>query len=224
MILKRTKRKYLLILLIIIAFVAHIGRVKRDPWETIQEDAPLCGAGKMAVSKSRVCYPPFFVPATEWTERGWDTGNQIINQISIVEGIDKHLDKIGFIKQQEAIQGWVNNIQQRMAPYRFFIVSVDPVIVVMTSYDYGTVENKSNVELASKLTEQHLGYSPYLVNGYHYGSSVPKMSNYKWFSPKYTKNIQEVIKDGQTFTIQTKTGTLIFGDAEKNGWYLITRR
>ncbi|MCI0498610.1 MAG: hypothetical protein L0Y36_02870 [Planctomycetales bacterium] len=174
--------------------------------------------------KSRICHPPVVVPAVEWTEYGWDIGNRIVPQISVVEDIDKYLKKIGFIKQQKPLEAYINNVQQHIAPYRFFIISLDPLVVVMTPYDYGETNRKSNAELASPMSKQHLTYSAHLVNGYHYGSSVPKSTSYKWFSPEQTKGIQEAAQDGKIFTIRTKSATLLFGDIENNGWYVVTRR
>lgn len=225
MLFKRTTVISLVIVcLIAIVFYSFLLRVRCSPWKSIQEDAPLCEVGKTAISKSRVCYPPIFVPAVEWTEYAWDTGNHLLHRNSIVKEIDDHLKKIKFIKKQKPLESYVNDIQQHIAPYRFFIVSLEPTIVVMIDYDYGNIERKSRVELCGNLNEQYIDYSKYLVNAYHYGSSVSKSSNYKWFSPKYTKEIQEVVSDGQVFTIQTKTAKLIFGDKEKDGWYSITRQ
>lgn len=210
--------------LIAILFYTYLLRIKCSPWKTIQEDAPLCEAGKTAISKSRICYPPFFVPAAEWAEHAWDTGDNLLRRDSIIEEVDKYLYDIGFINQLNDIVGCVNGIDQRIAPYRFFIVSLEPTIVIMTDYDYGSIENKSNAELCGQLNNRYFSYSKYMVNGYHYGSSLPKISSYKWFAPKYTKNIQVVNKDGNIFTIKTTTTNLIYGDKEVDGWYSITRK
>ena len=199
-------------------------QIRRTSWKIIQEDAPLCKSGKVAISKSRICYPPFFVPATEWTEYAWDTGDHLVRRDSIIEEIDEYLFSIGFINQLNDVVGCVNDIEQRIAPYRFFIVSLEPTIVVMTDYDYGSIENKSNIAICGQLNDQYFFYSKYLVNGYHYGSTIPKVSSYKWFSPKYTEDIQDVMKKDGSFIIRTKTATLEFGDAKDKSWYPITRR
>lgn len=222
---KRINMVSLIILFFIaILFYVFFLRIKCSPWETVQEDAPLCPTGKMAISKSRVCYPPFFVPAVEWSEYAWDIGNQLLHMKSIIGEVDKYLYGIGFIEKLNDIVGCVNDIDQRIAPYRFFIVSLEPTIVIMTDYNYGSIENRSNADLCGKLNDECFSYSKYLVNGYHYGSSVPKMSSYKWFAPKYTDGIQDVVKDGKSFIIKTKTATLVFDEDENNGWYSIARQ
>lgn len=220
------KQKYiiaLVIFIIAIAFYHYFLSIRRSPWTIIQEDAPLCSGGKTAVSKSRVCYPPFIVPAAEWTEYAWDTGDSLLRRESIIGEIDKYLYEIGFIKQLNDVVGCVNDIDQRIAPYRFFIVNLEPTIVIMTDYDYGSIERKSNAELCGSLNDNYIHYSKYLVNVFHYGSSVPKCLNYKWFSPGYSNDIQDVEKDGASFIIKTKTATLVFDDIENNGWYIIAR-
>ncbi len=163
------------------------------------------------------------MPATEWTEYAWDTGDHLLRRDSIIEEIEEYLNEIGFINQQNDIVGWVDGIDQRIAPYRFFIVSLEPTIVIMTDYDYGSIENKSNVELCGQLNRQHFSYSKYLVNGYHYGSSIPRWQVTNGLRSIH-KRLQEAVAEGQEFTIQTKTANLHFGGKENDGWYSITRR
>lgn len=213
-----------IVFLIAIVFYFLCLHFRYSPWETIKEPAPLCEAGKTAVSKSRICYPPFLVPATERTEYAWDTGNNLLHRESIVEEIDEYLYEIGYINQLNDIVGGINGIPIRMAPYRFFIVSLEPTIVIMTDYDYGSIERKSIAGLCGKMNSQYIHYSKYLANGYHYGTLIPKMSSYKWFAPKYTKEIQNVTKEDGRFFIKTKTATLIFSDNEYGGLNGVTRQ
>ena len=202
--------------------MAVCGCTTRDPWKAVHEEAPLCGPNTVAIAQSRTCYPPPYVPAAKWTEQGWEVDGTIIQKYDVAKRIDEYLASIGFFDKQKPIKSYLNDAQQRVASNRFFIVSLKPTVVIMTPYDFGITERKSNNDLASVLNDRHL-VSRYLVNGYHYGSSVPVEQDYRWFSPEFEKGIMDVSQKDGTYRIAEGSVVLTFGSTKTNKWYPITR-
>jgi hypothetical protein len=198
------------------------GCTARSPWKVLQQESPLCAPHKAAVAKIRTCKPPPFVPATQWTEECWEVDGKTIQKYDVAKRIDKYLESIGFFRKQEAIEAWSEGVQQRVASHRFFIVSLKPTVVLMTPYDFGSTENKSINDLASVLNDRHL-ISTCLVNGYHYGRSVPEEQTYRWFSPDLRTEIQPVQKTEGSFRIAGDSVILTFGSTKTNEYYLIER-
>lgn len=211
--------------LLIIGFALCLLCCRRcsSAWTIAREDSPLVAPGKAAVSESRVCYPPFLVPATEWTEEAWDAGGKIITKPSVLKAIEKHLERIGFVQQQQGLSAYVDGVQQHIAPYRFFIVSLRPTVVLMTPYDYGTTDGKSNNELSGSLNKQVLDYGQYLVNAYHYGSQVPVAPDYKWFSPTLKTPILVVPRTNGEYAVEAPGVLLTYGTDASNGWFVVRR-
>jgi len=192
-------------------------------WEVIEQEAPWCGPHTEAVTKRRWLWPPPMVAAPERPETAWEVNGQIIKQASVARSISDHLSSIGFIERQETTQSRRGDVYERVAPFRFFIVSIKPTVVVMTDHNYGQVTGKAISELASNLHSRYL-YSFPLANGYHYGRSVPAERRYLWFSPDLETDIQPVMSANGQFRIDHDAVIVTFGGVAIDGFYTVVRQ
>jgi len=88
----------------------------------------------------------------------------------------------------------VNGVRQRVAPYRIYLVSLEPDVAILVPHDFGTTAGKSLNEIFGP-RPQHSSVSDYLENHINIGTSVPFLHNAKWVSPDSNHNPSELTLD-----------------------------
>ena len=154
------------------------------PWERVEPKStnlPWCGPDKHPVEE-RKSYDSMFAPTGSTIEYRWVTSFWQKHTIySYPEAIDSYLKKINLIDNWPASQSWNNNINEKVAPYKFTFVSIHPLVVIMRPYEFGPLKNRSTYDIVG--SPDSAMRSKYLLNYYEYGTSFPFQPDLSWFSP-----------------------------------------
>lgn len=121
---------------------------------------------------------------------------------------------------------------QRVAPYRFFIVSIEPTVIVMQSAPELPAWWQKHVEqeyaLDSRWTQWHLSLPkqqvmPELVwlrNAVEFGTELPRGTGWQWFSPDLNQLPTDLpLAENGSGVIPLKGGLLKFRPSE-TGWQI----
>lgn len=145
-------------------------------------DNPWIGPEEQAVERSCL-YFTCFTDSLKTSDIRWGT------ERSYGKPLDKYNDLIvSYLKRKRLLQSWPetqsnhNGYQQRLAPFTFHIVAIEPVVVVMVPHDFGETHNRSTFDIVGFHPKQFL-INQYMMNYFEYGTSVPFHENPLWFSP-----------------------------------------
>lgn len=211
------------ILLSIVFLAVSAGCSTYSPWGQISVDAPYDSSGGKVETWQRSETPsPLMVVGAPVSQITWMINGKRVHQHKVAKAIDAYLEQVGYTRQQQTIGSYTDDLQHRVAKHRFFIVSLDPIVVIMTQHNYGVAENKSTYELAGRLNNQVLSSSPF-VNGYHYGSQVNRSSQYTWFSPDMHSGPTEVPRDTSGWRIETDRCSIVIIPSTSGAWNSVQR-
>src|SRR5208282_2385334 len=157
-----------------------IGCESRGPWAVERVDGPWNGPQSQSRQFVRNVVPPFFVPADESQERAWETlQKRKISCDRVAKDIDSYCEKLPEFRQWHTLQSFVDGQQLRFAPAKFWVVSIDPTVVVMVPFTVDP-DGKSNQELSGAVNLLAL-LSSVLVNEYNFGTEIEAASMICWF-------------------------------------------
>ena len=101
----------------------------------------------------------------------------------IVASVQRHLMKLGYFERWPESGSNVSGYQQRLAPFTFHIVAIEPTIVIMVPHDFGDPKgNRSINDIVGQPPKQSF-QSRYMLNSIEYGTTLPFQSDILWFSP-----------------------------------------
>ena len=69
-----------------------------------------------------------------------------------------------------------------------------------------------------------IGMSCELIEGYHYGRSVPELTRYLWFNPDESTSIQEAIQTENGWLIESQCVQIKIESIVGTEWCKITRK
>jgi hypothetical protein len=143
-------------------------------------DTPWIGPEEQAVQRS-CSYFSCFMDSVKTSDTRWGT------ERSDGKPIYTYNDKIvSYLKRKRLLQSWpetqsnYNGYQQRLAPFKFYIVSVEPLVVIMIPHDFGEIR-RANVAIVGWHPEQAFRNS-FMINYFEYGTYLPFHENQLWFS------------------------------------------
>ncbi|HVU09088.1 MAG TPA: hypothetical protein VHG89_11150 [Verrucomicrobiae bacterium] len=159
---------------------------RRTSWQVEAVDGPLNGTNSQSSTFIRQFVPPFYVPAPVTDERAWTTvrGKKLLFQ-DVAKSIDSYCAAQPEFQKWKLLQSFVDGQQQRFAPYKFWIVSVDPIVVILTPFDIQNPDGHSNSELSGAVNERMEMRAPMsgiLVNCYNFGTEIENTPAIKWFA------------------------------------------
>ena len=193
-------------------------------WTEVQEDAPWGDDRNRVTSWRRTETPSsLMVVGASLSEESWMVNGKHVRTLDVASSITGYLKRIGYIEKQRTINAYSNGIQERVAEHRFFIVSLQPTVVIMTPYTVGPIEGKSSYELRGSLSEQTLSSFP-LINRFHYGTRVARSSQYHWFSPDLRSAIQPVSRDGAQWIIDDESVRIVLSPSPSRDWMRVARQ
>lgn len=130
----------------------------------------------------------------------------------IVPSIDSYL------KTAHEYRGWPNVAERKRPPYKFVVLTIEPLIVVGLPVDIGNTSYCSYGSLGSNCMS-----SAVIVNGYSYFSSLPISSGTVWFSPGTTSGLLDVPTGSAKFVfpIQAVDAKLV---QEGSEWKFVRNR
>lgn len=118
------------------------------------------------------------------TDTVWTTANGSHRDArGIVDSVEKQLKKLGYFDRWPESQSSVGGYRQRLAPFTFHIVAIEPTVVLMVPHDFGNPKgNRSINDIVGLAPKQSWG-SQFMLNHIEYGTAVPYHGEILWFSP-----------------------------------------
>ena len=138
-------------------------------------------------------------------------------------------DSITFLEKQGLLQQWpksnsfIDGQESVLAPYKLYLVSIEPKIFILEPHDFGPIANHSISEIVGPQPDQCFLDSR-LLNYIEYGSEIPFASRLFWFSPELGVNLSEIdIKEDRQFSLNQAKVTLI-GKNENGKWRIVRQK
>ncbi len=140
----------------------------------------------------------------------------------IVEKIDEFFNEKKMIDEWASGLGTVNGISQRLAPYKIYIISVNPLVLIFEEYDYGDIKERSIFQIMGPVKERWGLQSRHLLNDYKYLTKFEYTGVLHWCSPDMDIHLTPVeFLQTNTYTIPLPDGQL---ELKKERNSLITKR
>lgn len=153
------------------------------PWRPLAEqdtNAPWCAPGKHPVEEVKMI-KPFLSLRRPYATSRWACSTWYKHNLSFFrDTIDSYLLDLKLINNWQKSQSSINGITQKLAPYKFTFVSIDPIIVIMRPYDFGSIYQSTHSLVGNPKPAVS---SKYLLNYYEYGTKLPFQPDLLWFSP-----------------------------------------
>jgi hypothetical protein len=139
----------------------------------------------------------------------------------------------GDLRHQDDYGNTIVTYTQRVAPYRFFIVSIEPTVIVMQSApelpawreeyaQQGYSRDSRWIRWYLSLPEQQrLPDLVWLQNPLEFGTELPRGSGWKWFSPDLEQLPTDLpLVENGSAVIPLRRGQLKFQPSE-SGWHVV---
>ena len=178
-----------------------------SPWKPISNvDTPFVAADKKSQlfekDTANVPAPSKRVVAIS------DSRGRKLDLKNIFETADQFLQANGILEEWPTIQANINGEQQRVAPYKIHLVSIEPDIIVLIPHNYGELNDNSIRGIVGDRPE-YASYSKYLINHIFIGSKIPFSKDTQWFCPTAKIGVSSLaLDDTGTGTIQVDDVTL----------------
>jgi hypothetical protein len=110
---------------------------------------------------------------------------------------------------------------QRIAPFRFIMVSIHPMVIVMQPHDYGPLNRPVEDLLGA---ERHEPGTPMfgLINPLHFGTQLPASDELWWLSPDLKVQPTKLDTSNGIATIPLPDGQLVLS-RNPTGWQINRR-
>ena len=145
-------------------------------------DAPWAAAGVRAKEMYRRDLVSFSTAGTTGTMAWEDAQGAKHVQYEVWTKAQEHLIAGGVLSDWPITGSIVSGVEQRLAPFKFFIVSIEPTVVVMLPHEFEDPIGRSTSEILGRDLEKGL-FSKYLMNKGHHGVVCPYAEEFMWFSP-----------------------------------------
>lgn len=128
-----------------------------------------------------------------WSEKGWaDSKGRKYLALEIVEDVSCQLQRTEMFKEWPCTPLWIDDVQQKLAPFRFSLVSIDPTIVLMQAHDYGAREGRSKSDVVGPSSPDSL-HMDGLENWLFVGTHLPATSEIWCFAPALNKEPKRLV-------------------------------
>jgi len=113
-----------------------------------------------------------------WT----DAKGHRVEVLKIVDSAMRYLEGLGYFQRWPETNVGFDDYVQRLAPYTFHIVSIQPTIVVMIPHDFGNpTDGRSITQIVGQPPNQSVS-TKYMINHIEYGTTFPYHPEALWFS------------------------------------------
>jgi hypothetical protein len=113
----------------------------------------------------------------------------------LVRGLDEYLLKSGLIASFAKSNGWINGVNQAIAPCEFYWVSITPTVLICKPREYAVAEGRSLLETMGGSEPSSILPSTLLMNALRVTTEVPAASTAKWLSPESNARLAEIPMD-----------------------------
>jgi hypothetical protein len=163
---------------------AVAGCTSHGPWRQLDEATPWIAPGAPARLFIRTVEPGPFIVAGANAERVWRDANgrdYPLNRCQ--DAIEAFIVKTGMLAQWPE-SGSSNNFgPERLAAFRFTVVSVNPTAVLMTPFDFGPPVGRAESDILEPIWETRCLGNQRMLNYLECGTSAGYAPGMLWFSP-----------------------------------------
>jgi hypothetical protein len=106
------------------------------------------------------------------------------------------LEKNGTLQKWPETGAYIDSHAQRLAPYRFHLVSVFPTIAILSGHDFGPIKNRSTYALVGEAPKGALS-DDRVLNHVEVGTEFPASDDLFWASSELGVPITRVALDAQ---------------------------
>jgi hypothetical protein len=128
---------------------------------------------------------------------------------SVVGRIDSYCERLPEYDHWARLQAYMNGKQLRFAPAKFWIVSIDPITVIMTPFTVTNPDSHSLRELCGATNERRRLVSSGLANSYNYGARIETSTSLDWFVVGNEGGLSTQPFDGVQLTLSNSGVVLI---------------
>lgn len=161
-----------------------------------------------------------FMAGAVSTDAVWRTPKGRHDARDIVSSVDKYLMHLGYFDRWPQSQAGINGYIQRVAPFTFHVVALDPTIVIMVPHDFGSLTNRSINEIMGSAPSD--SGSDHMLNPITFGTKPPYHADVLWFSPDISQPPTRLTRrsDSEQELVAKRARIIVTRDG--NQW--ITRR
>jgi len=169
--------------ILITLVLAGCGTVDRAsaPWTVITADGPWAASGQRAVLESREYWASPMAAGVTSEERFRAPDGRSTDAYREVARLFSFLEKNGTLQKWPETGGSVDGHPTVLAPYRFHIVSVFPVVAILSSHDFGPIKNRSVYALLGEAPKGALS-DDRLLNHIEVGTEFSASDDLFWVS------------------------------------------
>ena len=151
-------------------------------WEESKVEGPWI-APKVQAREMHRTYYAHLMDAGATSDTVWVDGNGRRHNVEgVMRSIDSFLKKNGFFERWPESQASVRDYRMKYAPFKFYVVSVTPIVVVMSPHELGNTKGRSAQDVVGPWGKAAWP-SLHMLNCYEYGPQVPYKEGLLWFSP-----------------------------------------
>jgi hypothetical protein len=159
--------------------VLHVTCISMCPlaaaeWQVAWEDGPWAGPGQRCALERRERKVAFSVTGSTTDSRFRSPNGRTVDDWKTSVAFGAYLDEAGILATWQETGAGVGKYKQVLGPYRLYLVSVLPVVVVMVPHDYGPVKNRSVYDLVGDGSRNSLGNHRFM-NYLYFGTKVPRV-------------------------------------------------
>ena len=164
------------------------------PWKSISTKGPLSGPNEIALLESREYWSSIMASGVSSDYRFKTTDGRTADAARLESKIVSFLEKKGHLSRWPDSQSSINGRVQKVAPYKIHIISIFPVVVVLSPYDYGELRgNRSNSNIVGWRSPESL-QDDRILNHLFFSPSIEMADSLFWFSPDLGIDITPVSK------------------------------
>ena len=194
----------LLVMLILLSAGCGSDSRASAPWKSISTKGPLSGPNESAVLESREYWSSIMAAGVSGDYRFKTANGRTTDATRLESRIVSFLEKKGHLSKWPDSQSSINSRTQKVAPYKIYIISIFPTVVLLSPHDYGELRGRrSNVDIVGWPPPESLQDSR-ILNHLFFGSSIEMTNSLFWFSPDLDIDITPASK--------SDTGSFIIDD------------
>lgn len=147
-------------------------------WKTVETDTPWLAPGIQAIQRQHSY--AWYMAAGTTTDTYWGSGSRRgVNCDEIRRKFEAYIKRSGWLAQWSVTGSGINDIRQRLAPYRFTVVAVKPAIVIATPMDISGIANQywDAHRLIDRPATQQI-HTDYIITPLEFGTTVPNATQF----------------------------------------------
>ena len=211
------------LVILVVLVLAGCGTVDRAsaPWTVITADGPWAASGQRAILESREYWASPMAAGVTSEERFRAPGGRSTDAYREVVRLFSFIEKSGTLQKWPQNGGAIDGRPTVLAPYRFHIVSVFPVVAILSSHDFGPIKSRSVYALVGEAPKGALS-DDRILNHIEVGTEFPASDDLFWVSSDLGVPITKVAFDTEGGFEIRQSGIELVG--RKVGAFIIVER